>query len=204
MKKNKLRTVFTSFFAASLIYGCATGPGALRYLDERTGATVSKVRSPLVFYRDRSTMAPGPVTGEVGEDFLTLAPFEVNRQGQYALYMRVEWPGTLGASPGSLPTMHVVVDGEKLPLEPHGTDPQSLGIASPVYPEDLFSARVGYYRMNWAQLERIATATTLQVAANNDTAQFVPWGKQNTVLESFREFEELPRPDRYRSAFQTP
>jgi hypothetical protein len=54
-------------------------PGVNEFLDERTGATVTVVREPLIFALERSTLAAH------ARDYISLTAVEVDRSGQTQL-----------------------------------------------------------------------------------------------------------------------
>ena len=176
---------------------CASGPSAERYLDERTGVTVSKVRAPLVMYRSESAASglPRPFA-QAASDFMTLAPFEVNRQGDYRLYLWVEWPAwaTSTADGGAPPAVVFFLDNERLAVEPIAPDLRSLGVASPIYTPAEKTARIGYYALSWPQFRRITSANDLGVGAGGGSPVFKPWGRQAAVFESFHALASMPRP----------
>ena len=97
-----------------------TGPRATEYLDEATGATITRVEAPFTFYSDDPSRAAN------ARDYLDAAPLAVNQAGRYSWWLWLGVWSTIdrGASGGDaqladIAAIQLIIDGEPMELDMH-------------------------------------------------------------------------------------
>ena len=167
----------TLFFAA-----CAAAPPAEEYLDTRTGATIFRVANPLLLYRRITTFTDGDA------EFVQLAPFEINRAGDYRLYMWIELP-----SGEHTDSVVLIVDDQPMELPLVTLDRRSIGVGEHVYDRHAGWGTSGYYRLRDDELVALVSAEEVRYPPPDDGIEFVLAGAQPDVRRNFEKLLELTR-----------
>lgn len=175
----RLTTVLLAFV---LIAACAATPPAEQYLDMRTGATIYRVNNPLLLYRRITAF------GKSDAEFIQLAPFEVNRAGDYKLYLWVELPVEIE---GDSLTIHI--DDAPLLLSLETREGREIGLGEHVYARHAGWGKSGYFALSDEQLQRFVSAETIDctIGDGEETASFALAGPQPRVRQSFLEMRAL-------------
>jgi hypothetical protein len=144
---------------------CTSTPpdGPRQYLDEKSAATVTVAREPLVFARERPELAVH------ARDYLTLVPIDVNRMGKHVLYFygfvwsTIDKRGAPGSDDGTL-QFEIVADGRRIPLVPVKASPRAIGLAEPPVRAPSRSARLLIAQTDRQTLAFLATAGAVHAA----------------------------------------
>jgi hypothetical protein len=153
------------------VCACASTPtdGPRQYLDEKSAATVTVAREPLVFARERPELAVH------ARDYLTLVPIDVNRMGKHVVYFygfvwsTIDKRAAPGSDDGTL-QFEIVADGRRIPLVPVKATPRELGLAEPPLSPPSASARLLIAQTDRQTLAFLATAGVIQAAELRDGA----------------------------------
>jgi hypothetical protein len=170
---------------------CAATPaenGPTEYLDEKTAATVTTVRKPIVFARERRDRAAN------ARDYVTLAAAAVNRSGKITyvliayLWSTVDIRGAPRADTAE--TIVVAADDRRIRLSLEGTRAADQGIALPVHAPPGQIAVPNVYRTDLATLRFIAAARHVAIQAGvDDTAPvYELWDDERDALVAFVKF----------------
>ncbi len=125
-----LAVMATGLAAVGTLDAAGRNAGARHYLDRQTGATITTMDRPLVFARERSSLAVN------ARDYISLVAIDVNRGGQHQLY----WYGYLwttiddgGQLSAEAPTTDwlLLADARPIELRRVSTAPRDLGVADP-------------------------------------------------------------------------
>jgi hypothetical protein len=173
-----------------LALGACAAPDAMveQRLDEGTGVTISRARTPLLLVRDT------PAYGAYARSFVQVGAFEVNRMGtrQYFLWMST-WNTDHVASAGEhrdgFDTVILFVDGEPVTLDVHGWTPEAIGASHPAYVRPFASSLEVYYRVTINQLAMMAQAEDLWLrTAGAQPREFQLWDDQRAARADLAEF----------------
>jgi hypothetical protein len=162
--------------------------GPLEYLDEKTAATVTAVRQPIVFARERRELAVHM------RDYVTLAAAAVNRSGKISYVLIAYFWSTLDVrgAPHSVAADAIVIaaDDRRLQFSLSGTGAAAQGIALPVHAPPGHNAMPNVYRTDLATLRFIAAARRVAIqAGTDDTAPvYEIWDDERGALDSFVKF----------------
>jgi hypothetical protein len=182
------------FLAGSLtvlmgLASCASSsPTASDKLDQFTGATVTYVDVPLVFYRDN------PAQAAYARNFVHAGPIQVNRSGAYKYYIWLGSWNTMQVTDTSyardgLESIVIFADGEPLLLELSGWAPDAIGVSEPVYLSPAASAADAYYQVTIDQVRLIAEASDIRLRTAGPTPrEFELWDDQMSAMQSLAEF----------------
>lgn len=172
--------------------GCASSrPNVIDKLDRFTGATVTYVDVPLVFYRDNPSQAA------YARNYLHAAPIQVNRSGTYQYYLWVNSWSTMQVTDvarvrDGLESIVVFADGEPLLLELSGWAPDIMGVSEPVYLTPAASAADAYYQVTIDQIRLIAESVDIRLRTAGPTPhEFELWDDQSSARQSLTEFVHL-------------
>jgi len=178
-----------STLAVALLCGCSGTTRILQEkLDPETAVTITRSRTPLVFYGDRSYRAA------YARDFVYLGPIEVNRMGRYRYYL---WLGIWSTLPGVLQadqrlgfdSVTLVADGEPLPLELAGWTEDAIGASTPAYTKPVASATDAFYEVTIDQIRLISEAHDLRLLTSGSRASsFELWNGQQSAFAGLRDF----------------
>jgi hypothetical protein len=166
--------------AAATLAGCAAVPTAAveERTDERTAVTVATLPKPLLF------------TGARGDDGamldLSLAPFELNRQGRKTWYV---WVSVLGADLGKGEPRLRLVSGTETVLD---LAPEPATFMPPLsrapYEKPAGWATERYYAITTDDLARLQGRTAFDaevVAPSGSVWRFTPWDAQFDALSAY-------------------
>jgi len=170
---------------------CAATPvelGPTEYLDEKTAATVTTVRRPLVFARERRERAANT------RDYVTLAAAAVNRSGKITyvliayIWSTVDMRGAPRADTAE--TLVVAADDRRIRFSLDGTRAQDQGIALPVHAPPNQNSVPNVYRTDLATLRFISAArrVAIQVGADDTAPVYEVWDDARDALASFVKF----------------
>jgi hypothetical protein len=172
--------------------GCASSsPTASDKLDQFTGATVTYVDVPLVFYRDNPSQAA------YARNFVHAGPIQVNRSGTYKYYIWLASWNTMQVTDASyvrdrLESIVIFANGEPLLLELSGWAPDDIGVSEPVYLSPAASAADAYYQVTIDQIRLIAESSDIRLRTAGPTPrEFELWDEQKAAKQSLTEFLRL-------------
>lgn len=181
----RLMAVLLAVFVAA----CASStPQLLESMDPRTGVTVTRTTTPMIFYRDNSAIAAH------ARDFVYLGPVAVNRRGEYRYYL---WLGIwsvidreeLSVRHDAFESIVLFADGEPLFLDIHGWTPDGIGLSEGPYPVPVASAAEAYYAVTIDQIRLLASARTVSLRAGMRAGtEYFPWDSQASAREGLRFF----------------
>lgn len=177
------RSIAGLLAGACLLAGCQA-PAPLPYtqqFDEHTGATVTTVAAPIVYYADAPDLAVN------ARDYVSVWAFEVKENAVRRLYLACELWSTIdrtrvpGIAPLPLPKqVNLRVDGIAVPLRVAGDDLPKIGLGRWPFPQAQHrDGHAVYLRVSRDQLRALAnadTATALAlVTADGQTLDFALW-----------------------------
>ena len=187
--------------ASVLLAGCSSisGDAPLRQrLDDATGATVTTLASPLVFYREQSLLAAN------ARDYIYIGPVEVNRNGRRQYLLWVAYRSTIdraGSAGFTAPAQtYLLLDGEPmdLPVATSMDRPQAGTHTLPGADEAewLYQTSVGggesvLFEVTRAQLLTIARAREVRIITAESAAsavQYEPWRTPATDFVDFSRY----------------
>ncbi|MEO0998137.1 MAG: hypothetical protein AAFX58_11530 [Pseudomonadota bacterium] len=178
----------------ALLAACAAPPSAEQYLDMRTGATIFRVSEPLLLYRRVAGL-----TDRTATEFALLAPFEVNRAGDYRLYLWLEvadYSLDDESLRSSMSEIELTVDGAAHRLALATFERREIGIGEHVYERHSGWGQSGYYRIDAALLTALATAGVIQVAVVPESPPYElasPDPARGQAMLTMRELAVNPR-----------
>lgn len=187
-------------FVLSLVAGLAGCTESLRpepvdtWLDETTGATVTNLDAPLIFYREE----PGRAVN--ARDYLYVGPVEVNRAGRYRYIVGMSWFSTIdrGTRTGWDVPSAVYLQPDGRPMELQLADRQAADVRWP-YDPPLDGGSVILFDITRAQLRVLARAEELTVRTADQHHRFVtwrPWREVAAGLQAFVRHIDEGRPER--------
>ena len=183
--------LFAVFAILQSLAACAATPvetAPKEYLDEKTAATVTVVRQPIVFARERRDRAANT------RDYVTLAAAAVNRSGKISEVLIVYYWSTvdLRGAPraATFDTLVLAADDRRIPFTLASTRSADLGIGFPVHAPPDQNAVPNIYATDLATLRSIAVARHIAVQAGaDDTAPvYELWDDQRPALDGFVKF----------------
>lgn len=180
MKRNKRYSRALLAWAVCLLAACASRPPVEQYLDMKTGATISRVARPLILDHSEPRF-----TGRLDE-WVLLAPVEINRAGDYRFYLWVELPTTHEAL-----TLSLDVDGQPMDLALATENRRSIAVGDDVYADQSAFGFVGYYHLSEAQLLSLANSQRVALEVADIEGSFATEEPQPEVLATFRQLAEL-------------
>ena len=167
-------------------------------LDETTGATVTNLAAPLIFYREEPGLAVN------ARDYLYVGPLEVNRAGRYRYLIGMSWFSTIdrGTRTGiDVPTaVYLQPDGR--PMELQRADRHAADVRWP-YDPPLGGGPAILFDITRAQLRVLARAEELTVRTEDQHHRFVtwrPWRDVTTGLQAFLDTVDAGSSERMGSA----
>lgn len=183
------RRVLAALVAALLLPACSgENPFVISTLDPTTAVTVSRAKTPLVFYRDESGRAA------FSRDFVHLGPLEVNRAGSYRYFLWLGIWSTLQDTPADatrdgFEAIVIFADGEPLLLPLEGWTPDAIGASEPVYVKPVASSSDAYYEVTLDQIRLIANAKDVRLQSTGPAGRdYEPWDGQASAQASMRAF----------------
>jgi hypothetical protein len=170
---------------------CAATPannGPTEYLDEKSAATVTVVRQPIVFARERRDLAANT------RDYVTVAAAAVNRSGKitYVLIVYVWSTVDVRGAPRhtAADTLVLAADDRRLRFDLAGTRAADQGIAVPVHAPPGQDAPPNVYATDLATLRFIAAAgrVALRLGADDTAPTYELWDDERPALAAFVKF----------------
>jgi len=194
-KAMKVRRYAALAAAASLaLASCATVEPerrAAEYLDEATGATITRVEAPFTFYSDDPSRAAN------ARDYLDAAPLSVNRSGKYSWWLWLGGWSTIdrGASGGgpelaAVAALQLMVDGEPMDLQFEAARDGIPGAGALPYTATVVPARIVLLPLTGSQVVRLSRAADISIRtemADGEVRQWQPWARRG----SWTNFAEL-------------
>ena len=152
---------------AVLVASCGTtGPGrrATEYLDNATGATITRVQQPFVLFSD------DPARAANARDYISAAPLAVNQSGRRSWWLWLGLWSTIdrGVSVGDaqmpdVAAIQLMVDGEPMELDLAGRVDRIPGVASPPYVAPVETARTLVLPLTGSQVARLCRSTSILI-----------------------------------------
>lgn len=184
-----MRTATTAWIVAVLLVACSATSGlTTEYLDQRTGVTVTSNTTPLLLYRDNSSVAA------YARNYVHLGPIEVNRSGTYQYFLWVGVWNTMEAASADnhrdgFDSITIYADGEPLSLELAGWTPDAIGASRPTYLKPVASAADAYYRVTVDQIRLIGEASDVRLrTADASPKEYQLWDEQQAARQGFQAF----------------
>ncbi|MDP6673666.1 MAG: hypothetical protein QGH93_02275 [Gammaproteobacteria bacterium] len=144
-------------------------PELKQQFDENTGANITSLAQPLVFFREHQWLSSN------SRDYVYLGPIRVSRTGQhdYILWLGI-W-STIDrlwlpykSVQESFRTVYLVTDGEPMELEVKAWSGEELGMENTVYSTPVSSALNAFYAVSQDQIRKLAQAENIQIYLNED------------------------------------
>jgi hypothetical protein len=159
------------------------------FLDDRTGATITMVGKPLVFWRDRTELAANL------RDYVTLVATSVNRAGKIEyVWVSYVWstldPKLDGYS--KVETIVMTADDRRIRLMSVAATAVEAGISVPVRAPAGIGSISRVYATDLETLRFISAARNLRLqASTDDTAPYYElWDDERASLAEFVRFAE--------------
>jgi hypothetical protein len=148
---------------ALLLAACAALPDdapVVEELDEKTGATISRLGRPIELYRENFR------EDATGERFAFLGPFETNNMGNRTQFLLIGLPEERAAAP--VPP-ELFVNGTRVELDTPGHAPDFAGLRDSPYRIPTPWVEMYYYRVDAALVARLGEATDLRIEVMENT-----------------------------------
>lgn len=159
------------------------------YLDEATGATVTRASQPLVLYSE------DPARAANARDYIYAAPLSVNQSGRHAwwlwlaLWSSIDRGATDGElAQGELDGIQLLVDGEPMELDLAAGVASVPGIGRVPYEAPVATAKVILVPLTESQVARIGRAQAVELRvrrAGEGTQAWQPWSGDGGSLKAF-------------------
>lgn len=159
------RRLLAASVAAALVASCGTAePGrrAGEYLDDATGATITRVEQPFLLFSD------DPARAANARDYISAAPLAVNQSGRRSWWL---WLGLWssidrGVSVGDarladVTAIQLIVDGEPMELDLAGRVDRIPGVTSVPYAAPVATARTFVLPLTGSQVTRLSRGTSV-------------------------------------------
>jgi len=160
----------------------------IEYLDEQTAATVTVVREPIVFARERRDVSARQ------RDYVTLAAASVNRGGKITYVLVTYFWSTVDARVGGelvVPEVMVLAaDDRRLEFKRSAARSTEQGIALPIHAPPNHKADPVVFSTDLATLRYLAAARHLELRAGSDelASVYELWDDQRDELATFVAF----------------
>lgn len=160
----------------------------IEYLDEQTAATVTVVREPIVFARERRDVAARQ------RDYVTVAAASVNRAGKITYVLVTYFWSTVDTRIGGeleLPeTIVLAADDRRIEFRRGSAKSTEQGIALPIHAPPNHKTDPVVFSTDLATLRYLGAARHLELrAGSDDTAPVYDlWDDQRDELTSFVDF----------------
>jgi hypothetical protein len=171
------------------------GDAVRHYLDDKTAASITLAREPIVFARERTDLAVN------ARDYLSLTAIEVNRTGERTYY----WSGyiwsTIDRRDGApvldpAAQLMLVADGRPIRLVDEQGRSRMLGVGTPPTPMPVRSAKPVLYRVEPEVLRYVSGSNDLSVLLVTEgiSESLTPWRDGRRELLAFLRYLELDAP----------
>jgi hypothetical protein len=168
--------------AAMLVASCGTAePGrrAAEYLDDATGATITRVEQPFVLFSDDQARAAN------AHDYISAAPLAVNQSGRRSWWLWLGLWSTIdrGVSVGDarladVAAIQLIVDGEPMELDLGARLDRIPGVTSMPYAAPVATARTLVLPLTGSQVTRLSRGTSILIRtelAGEAALLWQPW-----------------------------
>jgi hypothetical protein len=162
-----IRRLLAAAVAAALVVSCGTaGPGrrAGEFLDDATGATITRVDQPFLLFSD------DPARAANARDYLSAAPLAVNQSGRRSwwlwlgLWSTIDRGVTVGdARLADVTAIQLIVDGEPMELDLGARVDRIPGITAVPYAAPVATARPFILPLTGSQVARLGRGTTILI-----------------------------------------
>lgn len=179
MAPNIIRRCLSAAIAAVLLSSCATdGPvrRATEYLDDATGATITRVAEPFVFFSE------DPARAANARDFIHAAPLAVNQSGKRTWWLWLGLWSTIdrGISAGDprLPdvtAIQLVVDGEPMELDLASRTDSIPGLTGLPYAAPVGTATTFVLPLTGSQVARLGSGTSIVIRTELKGGTALTW-----------------------------
>ncbi len=180
------------FVATTMLLGaCTTSSGVRSWVDERTAVAVTAQQKPWTFYRKDIQIDVSIY------DFIDLGAFEINQTGTRHQYLcLMEWSTVtrpiLEQSRifEDFSTLVIWADDQPLTFKRYTQNHAMLHLSDTAFKHYTSSVSESYYEISLPQLETLAAAKTLRIAAANlptDEQPYQTWRDQHESLRAFTE-----------------
>jgi hypothetical protein len=177
-----IRRLLAAAVAAVLVASCGTaGPGRrdAEYLDDATGATITRVERPFVLYSDDQARAAN------ARDYISAAPLAVNQSGRRSWWLWLGLWSTIdrGVSVGDarladVTAIQLIVDGEPMELDLGARPDRIPGVTSVPYAAPVATARTFILPLSGSQVTRLSRGTSILIRtelAGGAALRWEPW-----------------------------
>ncbi|MBT5218709.1 MAG: hypothetical protein HOI35_12060 [Woeseia sp.] len=187
--KNKPRSFIASLIALIAVAACsATQPMVSERLDDKTAVTITNARTPLIMSLDRY------FSDANAREYVQIGAIEINRMGAREHFL---WLGiwdidhleSEAAKPRGYDTIHLIADGQTIPLDVHGWTHDSIGASSSSYKKIFAEVIDAYYKISLEQLEAFKSAVVVKLQTTSATPkEFIYWYNQERASADLAEF----------------
>lgn len=167
MGAGAIRRLLAAAVAAALVASCGTaGPGrrAGEYLDDATGATLTRVEQPFLLFSD------DPARAANARDYLSAAPLAVNQSGRRSWWLWLGLWSTIdrGVSVGDpqladVTAIQLIVDGEPMELDLGARVDRIPGVTTVPYAAPVATARPFILPLTGSQVTRLGRGTSILI-----------------------------------------
>lgn len=162
-----IRRLLAAAVAAALVASCGTAePGrrAGEYLDDATGATLTRVEQPFLLFSD------DPARAANARDYLSAAPLAVNQSGRRSWWLWLGLWSTIdrGVSVGDpqladVTAIQLIVDGEPMELDLGARVDRIPGVTTVPYAAPVATARPFILPLTGSQVTRLGRGTSILI-----------------------------------------
>lgn len=167
MGAGAIRRLLAAAVAAALVASCGTAePGrrAGEYLDDATGATLTRVEQPFLLFSD------DPARAANARDYLSAAPLAVNQSGRRSWWLWLGLWSTIdrGVSVGDpqladVTAIQLIVDGEPMELDLGARVDRIPGVTTVPYAAPVATARPFILPLTGSQVTRLGRGTSILI-----------------------------------------
>mgnify|MGYP006337185359 FL=1 len=167
MGAGAIRRLLATAVAAALVASCGTAePGrrAGEYLDDATGATLTRVEQPFLLFSD------DPARAANARDYLSAAPLAVNQSGRRSWWLWLGLWSTIdrGVSVGDpqladVTAIQLIVDGEPMELDLGARVDRIPGVTTVPYAAPVATARSFILPLTGSQVTRLGRGTSILI-----------------------------------------
>lgn len=162
-----IRRLLAAAVAAALVASCGTAePGrrAGEYLDDATGATLTRVEQPFLLFSD------DPARAANARDYLSAGPLAVNQSGRRSWWLWLGLWSTIdrGVSVGDpqladVTAIQLIVDGEPMELDLGARVDRIPGVTTVPYAAPVATARSFILPLTGSQVTRLGRGTSILI-----------------------------------------
>lgn len=167
MGAGAIRRLLAAAVAAALVASCGTAePGrrAGEYLDDATGATLTRVEQPFLLFSD------DPARAANARDYLSAGPLAVNQSGRRSWWLWLGLWSTIdrGVSVGDpqladVTAIQLIVDGEPMELDLGARVDRIPGVTTVPYAAPVATARPFILPLTGSQVTRLGRGTSILI-----------------------------------------